>query len=222
MQTYLTEAAGTLRAAYRPQGSSALFTGIVQDVGRVQSVERRGGDVRLVVACQLELARVTVGDSVCVQGCCLTVTALAGNTFAADVSRETLSLTTLGDFVPGTAVNLEPALRAGDALGGHLVSGHVDGVAQVLSLSGDARSTRVEIGVPPALARYLAPKGSVAVDGVSLTINAVESVAFGVNLIPHTQTVTTLGRLAVGTRVNLEIDQVARYVARLLAVPDDQ
>ena len=188
----------------------------------MQSVESRGGDVRLVIACGLDLARARVGDSICVQGCCLTVTELAGSTFAADVSRETLNLTTLGDFGSGTPVNLEPALRAGDALGGHLVSGHVDGVARVMSLSGDARSTRVVIGVPNALLRYIAPKGSVAVDGVSLTINAVDSAAFGVNLIPHTQTVTTLGHLAVGTRVNLEIDQVARYVARLLAVPEDR
>jgi riboflavin synthase len=203
-----------------PRGARALFTGIVQDVGRVHSVESRAGDVRLVIACGLDLARTRVGDSICVQGCCLTVTELAGNTFAADVSRETLNLTTLGDFAPGTPVNLEPALRAGDALGGHLVSGHVDGVAQVLSLSGEARSTRVVIGVPNPLARYIAPKGSVAVDGVSLTINAVDSAAFGVNLIPHTQAVTTLAGLAVGSRVNLEIDQVARYVARLLAVPE--
>jgi riboflavin synthase len=174
-----------------------------------------------MVACDgLDLARVHLGDSICVQGCCLTVTEVSANTFAADVSRETLNLTTIGEFKPGTQVNLEPALRAGDALGGHLVSGHVDGVAQVLSLGGDARSTRVVIGVPPALARYVAPKGSVAIDGVSLTVNAVEAASFGVNLIPHTQTVTTLGRIKVGTRVNLEIDQVARYVARLLAVPE--
>ncbi len=185
------------------------------------SVESRGGDVRLVIACErLDLARVHIGDSICVQGCCLTATELGAKTFAADVSRETLNLTTLADFTPGTLVNLEPALRAGDALGGHLVSGHVDGVAQVLSLSGDARSTRVVLGAPAALARYLAPKGSVAVDGVSLTINAVEAASFGVNLIPHTQAVTTLGRLAPGARLNLEIDQVARYVARLLAVPE--
>jgi riboflavin synthase len=190
-------------------------------VGRVASVESRGGDTRLVIACEgLDLTRVHPGDSICVQGCCLTATELSADTFAADVSRETLKLTTLGDFKAGTPVNLEPALRAGDALGGHLVSGHVDGVAQVLSLSADARSTRVVIGVPPGLARYIAPKGSVAVDGVSLTINAVEAASFGVNLIPHTQSVTTLGRLAVGTRVNLEIDQVARYVARLLAMPE--
>ncbi|MBS0579713.1 MAG: riboflavin synthase [Proteobacteria bacterium] len=200
-----------------------MFTGIVQDVGHVVSVETRGGDVRLVIACErLDLARAQLGDSICVQGCCLTATEISGSTFAADVSRETLSLTTLGEFRAGTRVNLEPALRAGDALGGHLVSGHVDGVAQVRGISADGRSTRVVIGVPAALARYLAAKGSVAVDGVSLTINEVGADGFGVNLIPHTQSVTTLGELSVGRRVNLEIDQVARYVARLLAVPERQ
>ena len=200
-----------------------MFTGIVQDVGRVVSVESRAGDVRLVIACdRLDLSRAQLGDSICVQGCCLTATELSGNTFAADVSRETLALTTLGDFRPGTRVNLEPALRAGDALGGHLVSGHVDGVALVRAVSADGRSTRVVVGVPDALARYVAPKGSVAVNGVSLTINEVDANEFGVNLIPHTQSVTTLGELSVGTRVNLEIDQVARYVARLLAVPERQ
>jgi riboflavin synthase len=200
-----------------------VFTGIVQDVGRVVSVESRAGDVRLVIACdRLDLSRAQLGDSICVQGCCLTATELSGNTFAADVSRETLALTTLGDFRPGTRVNLEPALRAGDALGGHLVSGHVDGVALVRAVSADGRSTRVVVGVPDALARYVAPKGSVAVNGVSLTINEVDANEFGVNLIPHTQSVTTLGELSVGTRVNLEIDQVARYVARLLAVPERQ
>lgn len=198
-----------------------MFTGIIQDVGRVASLDTRAGDVRLVITCDaLDLAGVRIGDSICVQGCCLTATEVSGKSFAADVSRETLNLTTLADFTAGTLVNLEPALRAGDALGGHLVSGHVDGVAQVLGVSDEARSTRVLIGVPRALARYLASKGSVAVDGVSLTINAVEDASFGVNLIPHTQAVTTLGRLAAGTRVNLEIDQVARYVARLLAVPE--
>jgi riboflavin synthase len=194
-----------------------LFTGIVQAVGRVTAVESRGGDVRLVIACEeLDLARVRIGDSISVQGCCLTVTELSGSTFAADISRETLNLTTLGDFRAGTPVNLEPALRAGDALGGHLVSGHVDGVAQVLALTPEARSTRATIGVPPGLARYLAAKGSVALDGVSLTINEAGDASFGVNLIPHTQTVTTLGHLRVGTRMNLEIDQVARYIDRLM------
>jgi riboflavin synthase len=197
-----------------------VFTGIVLDVGHVLTREIRGGDLRLVIeTARLDLAGARVGDSICVQGCCLTATQVQGRTFAADVSRETLALTTLGGLAAGDPVNLEPALRAGDALGGHLVSGHVDGVAQVSAVSDDARSRRVSIGVPPALARYLAPKGSVAVDGVSLTINTVESASFGVNIIPHTQEVTTLGRLIVGARVNLEVDQLARYLARLLAVP---
>jgi riboflavin synthase len=197
-----------------------VFTGIVLDVGHVLTRETRGGDLRLVIECtRLGLAGLRVGDSICVQGCCLTATQVQGRTFAADDSRETLALTTLGELAVGDPVNLEPALRAGDALGGHLVSGHVDGVAQVSAVSGDARSVRLGIDVPPALARYLAPKGSVAVDGVSLTINTVENSTFGVNIIPHTQEVTTLGRLSAGARVNLEVDQVARYLARLLAVP---
>ena len=197
-----------------------MFTGIVQDVGRVERYETRGGDLRLVIGCdRLDMRRVSLGDSISVQGCCLTATEVQPRAFAADVSRETLALTTLGDLKPGAPVNLEPSLRAGDPLGGHLVSGHVDGVAQVLAVSGDARSQRLVIGVPPALARFLAPKGSVAVDGVSLTVNAVDQATFGVNIIPHTQAVTTLGRLVVGARVNLEVDQVARYLARLLVVP---
>jgi riboflavin synthase len=165
---------------------------------------------------RLDPSGIRIGDSICVQGCCLTATELLGNAFAADVSRETLNLTTLGDLSAGTSVNLEPSLKAGDALGGHLVSGHIDGVATVTSISGDARSQRIKISVPADLARYIARKGSVAVDGVSLTVNEVDGNEFGVNIIPHTQTVTTLGRLVVGARVNLEIDQVARYVERLL------
>jgi riboflavin synthase len=196
-----------------------VFTGIVQDVGRVQSLEPRGGDVRMVIETgQLDLGRIAIGDSVCVQGVCVTVTELRGNTFAADLSRETLMLTTLDELQAGSAVNLEPALRAGDALGGHLVSGHVDGIAQVASRSEDARSLRLKIAPPPALSRYIARKGSVTIDGVSLTVNEVDASEFGVNLIPHTQAVTTLGRLEAGSRVNIEVDQVARYVERLLAV----
>jgi riboflavin synthase len=200
-----------------------MFTGIVQDVGRVSSAEGRGGDLRLVVACErLDLSRAQLGDSIAVQGCCLTAVDLSGNTFAADVSRETLGLTTLGELRSGAAVNLEAALRAGEPLGGHLVSGHIDGVGRVRSIAGDGRSTRVMFDAPAALARFLAAKGSVSVDGVSLTINETDAHGFGVNLIPHTQSVTTLGRLSVGTRVNLEIDQVARYVARLLALPESK
>jgi len=194
-----------------------MFTGIVQDVGRVLLRESRGGDVRLTIACErLDLTSTQVGDSLCVQGCCLTAVELNRNSFAADVSRETLALTTLGDLEPGAQVNLEPALRAGDPLGGHLVSGHIDGVAQVTDVRSDARSRRLTIETSAALARYLAPKGSVAVDGVSLTINTVAGASFGVNIIPHTQSSTTLGQLAVGARVNLEVDQLARYIHRLM------
>jgi len=197
-----------------------VFTGIVQDIGTVQALEARGGDVRLVIAApHLDLARVRVGDSLCVSGCCLTATEVQPPTFAADLSRETLALTTLGELVPGAAVNLEPALRAGEPLGGHLLSGHVDGVGEILSRDADARSLRLTIGAPAPLERFLAAKGSVAVDGVSLTINAVQPGSFAVNIIPHTQAVTTLGSLAVGARVNLEVDQVARYLARLLERP---
>jgi riboflavin synthase len=193
-----------------------LFTGIVQAVGCIEASEVRGGDVRLVIACpRLDLSAARVGDSLCVQGCCLTATELRPQAFAADLSRETLSLTTFGDLKVGAAVNLEPALRAGDALGGHLVSGHIDGIGRVTAVSGDARSRRLIIEAPAPLARYLAAKGSVAVDGVSLTINSVEGAVFGVNIIPHTQISTTLGALSVGSRVNLEVDQIARYVARL-------
>ena len=194
-----------------------MFTGIVQDVGRVLAREPRGGDVRLTIGCErLDLASARVGDSLCVQGCCLTAIELRAKTFTADVSRETLALTTLGDLEPGAAVNLETALRAGDPLGGHLVSGHIDGVARVTAVESEARSQRLTIAAPAGLARYLAPKGSVAVDGVSLTINSVAGASFGVNIIPHTQSTTTLGQLAVGVRVNLEVDQIARYVYRLM------
>lgn len=200
-----------------------MFTGIVQDVGKVRARENRGGDARIVIAFDhLSVDDFRVGDSICVQGCCLTATELRDGAFSADVSRETLSLTTLGDLAVGSPVNLEPSLKAGDALGGHLVSGHIDGVAKVVSISGDARSSRLKIAVPAKLARYIARKGSVAVDGVSLTINEVEDVTFGVNIIPHTQSVTTLGKLTVGTRVNLEVDQVARYVERLLGATEER
>jgi riboflavin synthase len=194
-----------------------MFTGIVQDIGHIQRREMRDGDVRLTIGVdRLDVARTSVGDSICVQGVCLTVAVLGPRNFAADVSRETLSLTTLGELQDLAAVNLEPALRAGDALGGHLVSGHVDGVATVVDAVSDARSRRLTIEAPRALARDIARKGSVALDGVSLTVNDVDATRFGVNLIPHTLAVTTLERLAPGARLNLEIDQLARYVERLL------
>jgi riboflavin synthase len=195
-----------------------MFTGIVQDVGRILALERLGGDTRLTVGVdRLDLSRAAIGDSIAVAGVCLTAVALEARAFSADVSRETLTITTISDWRVGRRVNLEPALRAGDALGGHLVSGHVDGVAEVQTRLGDARSQRIRMRVPEALARYVARKGSVALDGVSLTVNAVERQEFEVNLVPHTLAETTLGELAVGDRVNLEVDLIARYTERLLA-----
>jgi riboflavin synthase len=194
-----------------------MFTGIVQDIGRIEARAERGGDARFAIAVtHLNLAQVKEGDSLCVQGVCLTAVSLTERAFEADVSVETLTVTTLGAFQPGSAVNLEPALRAGDPLGGHLVSGHVDGIGEVVELAEDARSLRVTIAAPAALLRYIAHKGSITVDGVSLTVNEVSNARFGVNLIPHTRAVTTLGRLARGVRVNLEVDLLARYVERLI------
>ena len=177
----------------------------------------RTGDVELLVdAGALSLADCAVGDSIAVSGACLTMTRVEGARFAADVSSETLARTTLGRLAVGSRVNLEKALRAGDALGGHFVTGHVDGIARVLAVRDDGRSRRVSLEVPPALARYVAAKGSVTLDGVSLTVNEAEGARFGVNLIPHTWELTTLGELTAGSVMNLEIDVIARYVERLL------
>jgi len=197
-----------------------VFTGLVQEVGEIRSLEPRNGsggaDVRLVVGFRaIERARLELGASICVDGVCLTVAELGSDSFAADVSGETLRVTTLGDKRAGSRVNLEPSLRAGDALGGHWVSGHVDGVAEVVATERDARSLQVRIEAPGALARYIARKGSVTLDGVCLTVNEVDGPRFSINLIPHTLEVTTLGALAKGSRLNLEIDLLARYVERL-------
>lgn len=195
-----------------------MFTGIVQALGEVQAVSRKGGDAELTIgAGALPLEHMAVGDSIAVAGICLTVTRIEARRFAADVSNETLSRTTLGSLRPGSAVNLESALRAGDALGGHYVTGHVDGVGRVAALEDDGRSRRLALELPEALARYVAAKGSITVDGVSLTVNDVEGCRFSVNLIPHTRAVTTLGALKAGDAVNLEIDILARYVERLAA-----
>jgi riboflavin synthase len=203
-----------------------MFTGIVQEIGSVRRVEPRTGgksveqggaqDRRLEINfARIARERLGLGDSICVDGVCLTVAELTPDSFVADVSGETLRVTTLADKQAGARVNLEPALRAGDSLGGHWVSGHVDGIAEVLSVTEDARSLRVEFAAPKELARYIARKGSVTLDGVSLTVNAVDGVRFTVNLIPHTLELTTLRSLARGSRVNLEIDLLARYVERL-------
>jgi riboflavin synthase len=195
-----------------------MFTGIIEAVGSVVAVTRRGGDGELLIdAGPLPLDAVQVGDSIAVAGACLTVTRRDGSRFAADVSNETLGRTTLGALVAGSRVNLERALRAGAALGGPYVTGHIDGVTRVVELSDDARSLRVVFAAPAALARYIAPKGSVTLAGVSLTFNGVDGSHFGVNLIPQTRVATTLGALAAGDAVNLEIDIIARYVERLLA-----
>ena len=194
-----------------------MFTGIIQSVGQVAALEAGGGDVRLVVATppDFDLAGVAIGDSVAVAGVCLTVVARDAASFSADVSTETLALTTLGGLAVGAEVNLEQALRLSDRLGGHLVSGHVDGVGQVVSSAPDARAQRWVFRAPGALMRYLAVKGSVAVDGVSLTVNEVGSDTFSVALIPHTIAATTFRARAPGDGVNLEVDVVARYVERL-------
>lgn len=199
-----------------------MFTGIVQAVGTINSLEKRGGDVRLEIdADGMPLDRIQIGDSIAVNGCCLTVIEKYAQGFAADASRETLVLTTLGDLATGAAVNLETSLTLGTPLGGHLVLGHVDGVGTVKSRREDVRSVRFEIEAPAKLARYIARKGSVCVDGVSLTVNAVNAHRFDVNIIPHTLEHTILRHWREGTRVNLEVDLLARYLERL-AQPDTQ
>lgn len=193
-----------------------MFTGIVQGIGTVAALTPRAGDVELVIdAGRVALGDVAIGDSIAVSGACLTATRIDGTRFAADVSNETLAKTTLGRLAAGHRVNLEKALRAGDALGGHYVTGHVDGLARLVAAHDDGRSLRLSFEVPAELARYVAPKGSVTLAGVSLTVNEVEGRRFGVNLIPHTRDVTTLGALVAGEDVNLEIDIIARYVERL-------
>jgi riboflavin synthase len=194
-----------------------MFTGIIQSIGRIERLEPRGGDVRLSIdAGKLDLARAALGDSIAVNGVCLTAVELTGRGFAADVSRETLSLTTLGTLTPGSPVNLEPALTLATPLGGHLVSGHVDGVGQIIEQREDARSWRLRIQAPAELARYIAPKGSICVDGTSLTVNQVDGAVFELNIVPHTLAETIIGGYRSGTRVNLEVDLIARYLERLL------
>jgi len=194
-----------------------MFTGIIKAVGRIRTLEPRGGDLRVAIdAGKLDLSDTRLGDSIAVSGVCLTVVTLDGASFAADVSRETLTRTTLGDKTVGSRVNLEPALRIGEALGGHLVSGHVDGVGTVVEVKAEARSQRLTFEVPAHLARYIAEKGSITVDGVSLTVNHVEGARFSVNIVPHTLAETTLDECRSRAPVNLEVDLIARYLERLL------
>jgi riboflavin synthase len=198
-----------------------MFTGIIVATGRLASILEKGGDLELGIdAAALDVERIAVGDSVSVQGVCLTATRLEGTLFYADVSRETMAKTTLGTRKAGARMNLEPSLRAGDPLGGHLVSGHVDAVGTLTAAVQDARSWRLQFELPAPLLRYVAPKGSICIDGVSLTVNEVSGRHFDVNIIPHTHEVTTLGELRLGDGVNIEIDVIARYLERLMAKPE--
>jgi riboflavin synthase len=194
-----------------------MFTGIIQAVGKIEALTPQGGDLRLSIATgELPMQDVKIGDSLCVSGCCLTVIAKRERAFDADISKETLSLTTLGDLKPGSPVNLEKSLTLATPLGGHLVSGHVDGLGTVKSRREEARSVRFDIQVPANIKKYIAHKGSISVDGVSLTVNAVQDDVFDVNIIPHTMSHTIFGNYQPGSRVNLEVDVVARYVERML------
>jgi riboflavin synthase len=194
-----------------------MFTGIIQAIGTVRQLEARGGDVRVGIdADRLDWERIGIGDSIAVNGCCLTVIEKYAGGFAADASTETLALTTLGNLKPGSPVNLETALTLSTPLGGHLVSGHVDGLGTVRERHDDARSVRFTIELPASLARYVAKKGSICVDGVSLTVNEVNGAQFEVNIIPHTLENTIIGGYAAGARVNIEVDLVARYLERML------
>lgn len=194
-----------------------MFTGIIQAVGHIGSIQSKGGDLRLFVNVgKLPMEDVQLGDSIAVNGVCLTVIDMTANSFAADVSQETMRLTSLGQAKQGYAVNLEKALTLSTRLGGHLVSGHVDGLGQVLSLKDEGRSIRFRIKAPDQLARYIAAKGSICVDGVSLTVNDVYGAEFDLNIVPHTSQETIIKHYQAGREINLEVDVVARYLERLL------
>ncbi len=191
-----------------------MFTGIITDIGTVAALEQ-AGDLRARITTAYDTSRIDMGASIASDGVCLTVVALGPDWYEVQVSAETVSKTNLGDWTVGRRVNLERALRVGDELGGHIVSGHVDGLAQVVDLRIEGDSTRIRLRAPDHLAGFIAPKGSVALNGTSLTVNEVEGAEFGINLIPHTKQVTTWGDTKLGDRINLEIDTLARYVARL-------
>ncbi len=199
-----------------------MFTGIIKAIGTISAIERRGGDVRLSVKSKdMPFSKYEVGESIAVSGVCLTAVALHDDSFETDVSVETLDVTALGRLGVGDSVNLEPSLSLGDRLGGHLVSGHVDCVGSISKREADARSIRLTIDMPVEFGRYAAKKGSITVDGVSLTINEVSGNGFEVNIIPHTAEATIMGGYVIGTRVNIEVDVLARYIERLLASDGD-
>ncbi|SFA71672.1 riboflavin synthase alpha chain [Poseidonocella pacifica] len=191
-----------------------MFTGIITDLGSIRKLEHRG-DLHARIGCGYDMGSVDLGASIACDGVCLTVVEKGDDWFDVDISAETLDKTNVGAWAEGRRINLERALKVGDELGGHIVSGHVDGVAEVVSLTEEGESTRILMQAPNGLAKFIAPKGSVALNGTSLTVNEVEGTTFGINLIPHTKTVTTWGDVSVGDAINLEIDTLARYVARL-------
>ena len=194
-----------------------MFTGIIETTATVESLQRLQSEWRLVVGSgELDLADLQIGDSIAVSGCCLTVVELSVDSFAADVSVETMNCTILGSLKPGSKVNLEKAMLATSRFGGHIVSGHVDGVGKLVGSTADGGSIRMEFDAPIALAKYIAAKGSICIDGASLTVNEVSGATFTINVIPHTQTETTIGDYVVGRGVNLEVDLVARYLERLM------
>ena len=199
-----------------------MFTGIIESVGAIKRLEPVGGDLRFVIdSGSLDMSDVQLGDSIAVNGVCLTVIEFDDSSFSVDVSNETISLTSLKGLKPGSAVNLEKALLPTTRLGGHLVSGHVDGLGTVLNKSEDARSIRFEIEVPAELKKYVAAKGSICIDGTSLTVNTVEGCVIGLNIVPHTQERTIIQHYEKGTRVNLEVDLIARYLESLLLNLDE-
>ena len=191
-----------------------MFTGIITDIGKVRAIKNTDRDRRFEIGTGYDLKPIDIGASISHSGCCLTVVEKGEGWFAVEVSGESLSLTTLDRWVVGGRINLERATKVGDELGGHIVSGHVDGLGELVSVTVEGGSHRVKVRVPRPLHRYIAPKGSIAIEGVSLTVNEVEDDVFGVNIIPHTWDVTTLGQLVAGAKVNLEIDVLARYAAR--------
>ncbi|GAB5498615.1 MAG: riboflavin synthase [Pseudohongiellaceae bacterium] len=195
-----------------------MFTGIIETTGRIASLTQQSAEWRLVIDTgQLDLGDVHIGDSIAVSGCCLTVVELGGRSFSADVSNESMRCTNLGTLQTGDRVNLEKAMRADSRFGGHIVSGHVDGVGELVSSEPEGKSLKLTFAAPDELARYIAPKGSICIDGTSLTVNTVDANRFSINVIPHTQDETVIGAYGIGQRVNLEVDIIARYLERLMS-----
>lgn len=195
-----------------------MFTGLIQDIGTIRAIDNTRGDVQFEIETNINLSKVKIGASICCSGCCLSVTEKTNNTFKVDVSKESLDKTNIGSWVIGTSINLEPSLKLGDEMGGHIVSGHIDTISEILSIEKEGDSHRINIALPKDFEGLIASKGSVTIDGISLTVNDVTQTHFGVNIIPHTWIHTTLSNRKIGDKVNIEIDMLARYVARMMEV----